>query len=50
MSRQNGNDMERVRQQKAAPSHTGETHKVETEKNKKQEADLKTKSKDHTHK
>jgi hypothetical protein len=34
-------DLERVRQQKAAPSHTGEAHKIETEKNKQQEADLK---------
>ncbi len=41
MSRQAGRDLERVRQQKAAPSHTGVTHKVETEKNKQQEADLK---------
>lgn len=41
MSRPGVRDLERVRQQKAAPSHTGETHKLETEKNKQQEADLK---------
>ena len=41
MSRQAGRDLERVRQQKAAPSHTGLTHQTESEKNKQQEADLK---------
>ncbi len=50
MSKQGGRDLERVRQQKAAPSHTGETHKIETEKNKKVEADLKAKGKDQKHK
>jgi hypothetical protein len=50
MSKQGGRDLERVRQQKAAPSHTGATHKLETEKNKKAEADLKLKDKGQHHK
>lgn len=50
MSKQGGRDLERVRQQKSAPSHTEETHKIEAEKNKKMEADLKAKAKDHKHK
>lgn len=36
-----GRDLERVRVKKAAPSHTSVTHKAQTEKNKKEEADLK---------
>lgn len=50
MSKQGGRDLERVRQQKAAPSHTGATHRIETEKNKKAEADLKQKTKNPNHK
>lgn len=38
-------DLERVRQQKAAPSHGTEAHKVEADRNKKQNADLKSKGK-----
>ncbi|MBL7912452.1 MAG: hypothetical protein JNJ41_15435 [Bacteroidia bacterium] len=36
-----GRDDARERIKKAAPSHGAETHKKETEKNKKQNADLK---------
>lgn len=36
-----GRDDARVRIKKAAPSHSTETHKIESEKNKKQNADLK---------
>ncbi|MES2761649.1 MAG: hypothetical protein V4677_05560 [Bacteroidota bacterium] len=51
MPKQGGRDDERARQEKAAPSHTGETHKIETEKNKQQQADLKKmRDKDQKHK
>lgn len=45
MKKSMGRDLERVREQKAAPSHSVQTHKVESDKNKKQTADLKTKGK-----
>ncbi len=38
MKKQMGRDDARERIKKAAPSHTAETHKLELEKNKKQEA------------
>lgn len=40
MNKQGGRDLERVRQQKAAPSHTGATHQIETEKIKKRKLNL----------
>ena len=46
MSKQNGRDDARERIKKAAPSHGSQTHQMESEKNKKQTADLKTKGKD----
>ena len=45
MTKQLGRDDERARQKKAAPSHTTETHKKEAERNKKEEAGLRTKAK-----
>jgi len=36
-----GRDEERVREKKAAPSHGSQTHKAESERNKKETADLK---------
>lgn len=41
MKKQMGRDEERVREKKAAPSHGTMTHKMESDKNKKQTADLK---------
>ena len=38
-------DLERVRVQKAAPSHGTQTHTNESDRNKKETADLKTKGK-----
>jgi hypothetical protein len=45
MKKPMGRDDERVRVNKAAPSHGTQTHKVESDRNKKQTADLKTKGK-----
>jgi len=45
MKKQMGRDLERVREQKAAPSHGTQTHKTESDRNKKETADLKTKGK-----
>lgn len=46
MSKQSGRDDARERIRKAAPSHGSQTHQSETERNKKETADLKTKSKE----
>lgn len=47
MKKQMGRDLERVREQKSAPSHSTQTHKVESDRNKKEQADLKSKDKGH---
>jgi hypothetical protein len=45
MKKSMGRDLERVREQKAAPSHGTQAHKVEADRNKKETANLKTKGK-----
>lgn len=46
MSNRIGRDDARERIKKAAPSHGSQTHQMESERNKKETADLKNKKKD----
>ncbi len=50
MSNRTGRDDARERIKKAAPSHGSQTHQVESERNKREAAELKTKKKDATKK